>query len=56
MSVECSDKEKDADEDVDADRVRTVRPVESGQFIDLFTQHEEIDIDFRVTGLPCSAN
>ena len=51
VSVERSDKDKDADENVDADRVRTVRPVGSEQSIDLFTQREEIDIDFRVSGL-----
>ena len=32
--------------------VRTERPVESGRSIGLFTQREEIDIDFRVSGLP----
>ena len=37
MSVERVDKDKDADENVDADQVRTVRPVDS---------------DFRVSGLP----
>ena len=42
----------DADENVDADRVRTGRPVASEQSVDLFTQREEIDIDFRVSGLP----
>ena len=52
LSVERSDEDKDADENVDADRVRTVRPVGSEQSIDLFTQREEIDIDFRVSGLP----
>ena len=52
VSVERSDKDKDADENVDADRVRTGRPVGSEQSIDLFTQREEIDIDFRVSGLP----
>ena len=41
-----------ADENVDADHARTVRPVESEQSIGLFTQREEIDIDFRVSGLP----
>ena len=51
MSVERSDKDTDADENVDADRVWTERPVGSEQSIDLFTQHEEIDIDFRVSGL-----
>ena len=52
LSVERSDKDKDEDENVDADRVRTGRPVGSEQSIDLFTQREEIDIDFRVSGLP----
>ena len=52
VSVERSDKAKDADENVHADRVRTGRPVGSEQSIDLFTQCEEIDIDFRVSGLP----
>ena len=52
MSVERLDQDKDADENVDADHVRTVRPVESEQSIGLFTQREEIDIDFRVSGLP----
>ena len=50
-SVERVDKDKDADENVDADQTRTVRPV-SGQPTGLFTQLEEIDIDFRVSGLP----
>ena len=48
MSVE---HDKDADENVDADQTSTGRPV-SGQSIGLFTQLEEIDIDFRVSGLP----
>ena len=52
VSVERSDKDKDADENVDADHVRTGRPVGSEQSIGLFTQREEIDIDFRVSGLP----
>ena len=52
LSGERSDKDKDADENVDADRVRTERPVGSEQSIDLYTQREEIDIDFRVSGLP----
>ena len=52
VSVERSEIDKDADENVDADRVRTVRPVGSEQSIDLFTQREETDIDFRVSGLP----
>ena len=52
MSVERADQDKDADENVEADQVRTVRPVESEQSMGLFTQREEIDIDFRVSGLP----
>ena len=52
VSVKHSDQDKDADENVDADQVRTGRPVESEQSIGLFTQREEIDIDFRVSGLP----
>ena len=52
MSVKRLDQDNDADENVDADHVRTVIPVESEQTIDLFTQREEIDIDFRVSGLP----
>ena len=52
MSVKRLDQDNDADENVDADHVRTVRPVESEQSIDLFTQRGDIDIDFRVSGLP----
>ena len=52
VSVERLDKDKDADENVDANQVRTGRPVGSEQSIDLFIQCEEIDIDFRVSGLP----
>ena len=48
LSFERSDKDKDADENVDADRVRTERPVGGHQSFQL----EEIDIDFRVSGLP----
>ena len=51
VSVERSDKDKDADENVDADQISTERLV-SVQSIGLFTQSEEIDIDFRVSGLP----
>ena len=51
VSVERVDKDKDADENGDADQTSTVRPV-SGQSIGLFTQLEEIDTDFRVSGLP----
>ena len=51
VSVERVDKDKDADENLDADQTRTERPV-SGQPTCLFTQLQEIDIDFRVSGLP----
>ena len=40
VSVERFDKDKDADENVDADQISTERPV-SGQSIGLFTQREE---------------
>ena len=36
----------------DEDQTRTVRLVNSGQSIGLFTQLEKIDIDFTVSGLP----
>ena len=52
VSVERSEKDKDTEENVDADHVGTGRLVKSGQSIVLFTQLEEIDIDFRVSGLP----
>ena len=51
MSVERLEKDKDADENVDADQTRTGRLV-SGQPIGLFTQLEDTDIDSRVSGLP----
>ena len=47
MPVELVDKYEDKDEDVDADQTRTGRPVGGQQS----TQLEEIDIDFRVSGL-----
>ena len=52
VSGERLDQDKDADENVDADQIRTVRPVKSGQSICLFAQREEIAIGFRVSGLP----
>ena len=52
VSVERVDKDKDADENVDEDQISTVRLVKSEQSIGLFTQCEEIDVDFRVSGLP----
>ena len=48
LFVERLEKDKDTDKDVDADRVRTGRPV-GGHWS---SQLEEIDIDFRVSGLP----
>ena len=51
VSVELVDKHEDADDNVDADQTRTGRPV-SEQPSGSFTQLEEIDIDFRVPGLP----
>ena len=45
VSVEFVDKDKDADENVDADQTRTERLV-SEQPTGSFTQLEEIDIDF----------
>ena len=51
LFVERPEKDKDTDKEVDADRERTVRPVGCEQS-ELFTQREEVDIDFRVSGLP----
>ena len=51
VSVERLSKDKDADENVDADQISTEGPV-SVQPTGLFMQREEIDIDFRVSGLP----
>ena len=48
VSVERLDQDEDADENVDADQTRTGTPV-SGQS---FSQLDEKDIDFRVSGLP----
>ena len=47
VSGKRSDQDKDADENVDADHVRTGRPVYE-QPPGLFTQCKDIDIDFRV--------
>ena len=52
LFVERLVKDKDTDKNVDADHDRTVRPVVIGQPTGLFTQLKEIDIDFRVSGLP----
>ena len=51
VSVERVDKDKDVDENVDADQTSTERFV-SGQPTGLFTQLEGKDVDFRVSGLP----
>ena len=51
VSVERVDKDKDADENANAGQTRTGILV-SGQPTGLFTHLEEIDIDFRVSGLP----
>ena len=50
VSVERVDKDKDADENVDADQTSMERL--GGHFIGVFTQLDEIDIDLRVSGLP----
>ena len=50
VSVKRLVKDTDADENVDADQISTLRPVKSGQSIGLFTQREEINIDIRVSG------
>ena len=52
LFVERLEKDKDTDKDVDADHDRTGRPVVSGQPTGSSTQVEEVDIDFRVSGLP----
>ena len=51
VSIERTNQDKDADENVEADHVRTGRPVYE-EPPGLFTQCEEKDIDFRVSGLP----
>ena len=52
MFVERLEKDKDTDKDADADRDRRERPVVIGQPIGSSTQFEEVDIDFRVSGMP----
>ena len=52
MSVDRLDHDKEADENVNGDHVRTGRTVESEKSIGLFTPFDEVDIDFRVSGLP----
>ena len=50
--LECIEEDKDTDKDVDADRDRTGRPVVIGQPTGSSTPFKEVDIDFRVSGLP----
>ena len=52
LFVQRSEKDKDTDKDVDADRVRTESPAGSEQSTGSSTPFEEVDIDFRVFGLP----
>ena len=54
MLVQRLEKDKDTDKDVDADRDRTERSVVIGQPTGSSTQLEEVDIDFRISGLPHS--
>ena len=51
LFVECFEKDKDTDKNVDADRDRTARPVVIGQPTGSSTLFDEVDIDFRVSGL-----
>ena len=52
LFVERLDKDKDTDKNVDADHDRTGRPVVIGQPTRWSTPFNEVDIDFRVSGLP----
>ena len=52
LFVERLDKDKDTDKNADADRDRTGRPVVIGQQTGSSTPFDEVDIDFRVSGLP----
>ena len=52
LFVERLEKYKDTDKDVDADRDRTGRPAVIGQPTGSSTPFNEVDIDFRVSGLP----
>ena len=53
LFVERLEKDKDTDKDVDADHDRTGRPVVIGQPpTGSSTPFDEVDIDFRVSGLP----
>ena len=50
--VERLDEDKDTDKNVDADHDRTERPVVIGQPTGSSTPFNEVEIDFRVSGLP----
>ena len=52
LFVERLEKDKDTDRNEDADHDRTVRPVVIGQPIGSSAPFNEVDIDFRVSGLP----
>ena len=52
LFVERLEKDKDTDKNVDADHDGTRRPVVIGQPIGSATPFNEVDIDFRVSGLP----
>ena len=54
LCVERLEKDKDTDKNVDADRDRTERPVVGGQPTGSSTPFDEVDIDFRISGLPHS--
>ena len=52
LFVERLEKDKETDKDVDADHDRTGRPVVIGQPTGSSIPFNEVDIDFRVSGLP----
>ena len=52
LFVERVEKDKDTEKNVDADGHRTGRPVVIGQPTGSSTPFDEVDIDFRVSGLP----
>ena len=52
LFVERLEKGKDTDKNVDADHDRTGRPVVIGQPTGSSTPFNEVDIDFRASGLP----
>ena len=52
LFVERLEKDKDTDKNVDANHDRTWKPVVIGQPTGSSTQLDEMDIDFRMSGLP----